>query len=140
MRSSADARIDAALWVAFALSIALTLVWAFGPAPPGARLFPRADKALHALAFAVILGTLLLAAVWRPGRGWGRFPSATPAFVAALAAFGVIIELLQSELFGRDADLLDLLADVLGMALAVGFVRALGWGRRPDGSGSRAGP
>jgi VanZ family protein len=134
--STTDRRIDAALWAGFACSIAFTLFWALGAAPPGGRLFPRADKVFHAFAFASILGTFLLAGVWRPGRGSGRYEAATPAFIAGLMAFGVIIELVQSEISGRDADILDLVADLVGMGLAIVVVRALGWGR-PLSRGSR---
>ncbi len=127
--SEADRRIDIVLWVVFFLSAALTLLWAMGPRPPGSGLFPRSDKVFHAVAFAMILGSYLLAAVWRPGRGWGRYPATALPFAVALIAFGLVIELIQSEFLDRDADVLDLAADVGGMVFAVGFTRALGWPR-----------
>ena len=109
------------------VSIGLTLFWAFGPQPPGARLFPRADKVLHAIAFATILGTFLLAGVWRPGRGWGRFAGAVAPALVVMLASGIVIEIVQGELFGRDADILDILAEIVGMIAAVSLVRAWGW-------------
>jgi hypothetical protein len=125
--SELESFVDAALWTVLIASTLLTLFWALGPQPPGGNLFPRADKVLHALAFGVIFATFILAAVWRPGRGWGRFPSSAIPFGAGLLALGVVIELLQGELLGRDADLFDVVAEVVGMAAAAASVRALGW-------------
>jgi hypothetical protein len=126
-RSDVERRIDAALWGLVVVSVLMTLFWALGPRPPGARLFPRADKVFHALAFATMLGTFMLAAIWRPGRGTGPYPEAYAPAVATLLALGLVIELLQGELLGRDADLLDVAAEVLGMVAVTG---ALSWWRR----------
>jgi peptidoglycan/LPS O-acetylase OafA/YrhL len=136
--SRSERLIDRALWALFFVSIALTLFWALGPRPPGAKIFPHADKFFHAGAFAMILGSFLLAAVWRPGRGWGRFPAAAVPAVAMLIALGVLIEVIQGELLSRDAELLDVAAEVVGMAVALLIVRSLGWGEAGNRrSGSR---
>ena len=129
--------IDGALWAVFFASIGLTLFYVLGP-PAGAKMFPHADKVFHAAAFAMILGSFLLAAVWRPGRGWGRFPAGAVPAVAMLIALGVLIEVIQGELLSRDAELLDVAAEIVGMAAAILFVRSLGWAESGDRrSGSR---
>jgi hypothetical protein len=128
--SRRDRSIDLILWVLFGVSIAMTLFWAFGPDPPKVRILSHADKVFHALAFASIFGSYLLAAVWRPGRGPGPLVGTAVPAAAALVAFGLVIELVQGEFLGRDAELFDVAAEVVGMAIAVGVVRALGWRRR----------
>ncbi len=102
-------------------------------------MFPHADKVFHAAAFAMILGSFLLAAVWRPGRGWGRFPAGAVPAVAMLIALGVLIEVIQGELLSRDAELLDVAAEIVGMAAAILFVRSLGWAE-VGGSAKRFAP
>ena len=62
---------------------------------------------------------------------------AVPA-VAMLIALGVLIEVIQGELLSRDAELLDVAAEIVGMAAAILFVRSLGWAESGDRrSGSR---
>jgi hypothetical protein len=134
--SRRERAIDGVLWVLCYVSIALTLLWALGPPPPGGRLFPGADKVVHALAFGSILGTFLLAGVWRPGRGFGSRPRAVGPAIAALVAAGVVIEIVQGELVRRDADLLDVAAEVVGLGMALLIVRLMGW--RPRDLPSRA--
>ena len=76
---------------------------------------PAADKLGHAALFFVqawLLHRALLAQ-----RGAGRW--ALPVVLAAAVAWGAITELAQRWVPGRDADVLDLVADVAG---------ALGWG------------
>lgn len=85
----------------------LATCWlAFTPAPPSA-LDTGWDKANHALCFAV------LAFVALRGFPAGRWRFA--AIAGALIAFGVFIELVQSQIPGRDADALDVLADCAGL-------------------------
>jgi hypothetical protein len=128
--SRRDRSIDLTLWVLFGVSVAMTLFWAFGPDPPKVRILSHSDKVFHALSFASIYGSYLLAAVWRPGRGTGPFVGTAVPAGAVLLAFGLLIELVQGELLSRDADLYDVAAEIVGMAIAVGVVRALGWRRR----------
>jgi VanZ family protein len=96
--------------------------------------FPLQDKGLHALEFAV-LGFLLAHATLRtwPGHAWWR--------VAALAvvlgvAWGVLDELHQALVPGRHADLLDAVADAVGVVIGVAArvgLRAAGHGQRARG-------
>lgn len=82
------------------------------PSVPGPETYN--DKVLHASTFFVLAG---LSAV-----GW-RTHSAFKLFIA-LTAFGGLIEIVQGlDLIGRDADLLDLLADMVGAALGLAAAR-----------------
>jgi len=65
------------------------------------------DKANHALAFAV-LGVL----------GRQSWPGRMPIVMPGLLAYGVLIEVLQSFVPGRDAEFADVVADAVGLALA----------------------
>jgi VanZ family protein len=64
------------------------------------------DKANHVLAFGVL--TLL---------GCLAYPGRTARIVLALFAYGVLIEVLQSFTGYRSAEVLDLLADAVGLAV-----------------------
>jgi len=75
------------------------------------------DKLLHLAAYGV-LGSLAALVLRSRGRLVGRF---TPLLGAGLAAWGVIDEATQ-PLFGRAADPLDWVYDVLGLALGIGAV------------------
>jgi len=78
---------------------------AFSPNPPPAADLGW-DKANHFTAF----GTLAFVGMQCLRRGTGR-----PWWVlAALLAFGVLIELVQSQIPGRDAEARDVLADMIG--------------------------
>ncbi|MBI2238268.1 MAG: VanZ family protein [Actinobacteria bacterium] len=112
--------------------LGLNLFFSFAPLPPGADVFVMADKLLHLLAYAATTGAFLLAAVWRPGRGPGRYPRAASAIVAVAVALSVASEVLQGAVFDRDADVLDTVADLLGVAAAY-----VGW-RVLRGPGSTA--
>jgi VanZ family protein len=60
----------------------------------------------------------MLAAVWRPGRGEGRFWSVR-WWVLPLASLGAAaIEVVQSRI-GRDAEVADWVAGTVGAAIAV---------------------
>lgn len=87
---------------------------------PNTRSLPSTgwDKLNHLLAFA----TLGLAA-------WWAYPAARWQGVAALLGFGVLIELVQSQIPAHTADPADVLADVLGLAVGVCVAR---WMRRKD--------
>ena len=122
--------LDVVLW---ALSTALALaiaVFSLGPQGPP-RGFPFQDKLFHGLAYWALTGSLLLVAVWRPGRGRGRFPGSAPLVAAGVLGFGILLEVGQAVgPFGaRTGDVVDVLADGVGIAAAVTgwrFVRS-GW-------------
>jgi VanZ family protein len=104
-------------WRLLLLAAAAGVCWlAFTPHPPPAVQHVW-DKAQHIGAF-VVLGVCAR-------RGW----PGTRGVLAfgALLAFGVFIELVQSQIPGRSADVEDVLADgvgaLLGLALAGWLVR-----------------
>jgi VanZ family protein len=118
LRSARSKLIDTLLWVAAFVLLALSLLLSWGQPPRFGPRFELDDKVWHLLGYGALCLTLLMAAVWRPGRGEGSFPRA--ARVAALLVLGIawITEALQAP-FGRDAELLDAVADLAGVA--VGF-------------------
>jgi VanZ family protein len=115
-------RLDKLLWVLTALCAALTLVFSIGPVPPGMNGFPHADKLWHGLAYFTTSLLFLLAAVWRPGRGAGPFPRA--GIVAALlgSAAGGAVEVAQGFTALREPELLDWVAETVGILAALGLI------------------
>ena len=84
------------------------------------------DKALHAGAYFVLASLLLVA--WR--RTGARFGLAGRLAIATVVlAYGVVDELTQPY-FGRSCDLLDWVADALGVGLAVALDQ---WRHRGNG-------
>jgi VanZ family protein len=71
------------------------------------------DKILHSTAFFTLA---LLSDFSFPARGYG-FQK-----IALLVSYGILIELLQSILPWRSADVSDLLADCLGLVVYAGFI------------------
>jgi VanZ family protein len=103
--------------------LAATLVpagWLW-PDLPGPALF-AADKWLHGLTFLFLAvwfsGQFSRQAFWRVGAG--------------LFAFGILIELLQSTVPYRTAELMDVFADTAGIVagLAIATAGAGGWSQR----------
>ena len=84
----------------------------------GGRL--PSDKLLHFIAYG-LLGLLAALMLRSRGRLVGR---TAPVLVAGLAAWAVIDEATQ-PLFGRAADPLDWVYDVIGLALGIGAVVAV---------------
>lgn len=97
--------------------------------PPGLLL---QDKLLHGLAYTV-LGALLLHGF----QGSGCPPRRALVLAVALASFyGATDEFHQSFVPGRNADVLDWVADTLGAALGAGAARLATLAlRRPRGAG-----
>lgn len=93
------------LRVAFVLCLAVVLYLALDPAPLIKGV--SSDKVNHVLAF-FGLGVLLRF-------GWPRFRLVWAAL--ALLALGILIEVVQHYI-GRDAAFGDVLADIVGLALA----------------------
>ena len=119
-------RIDATLWLVAGAAVWLTVWLSLLSEPPSPSGIPGADKVEHALAYLVTTFAVLLAAVWRPGRGPGRLPRARWWIAGAALAAGALIEVLQSALTtNRQGDVRDWLAEVLGVGLALLALRAL---------------
>ena len=106
----------------FVLSLAVGSWMLFTPTPDSPALFPNADKIVHGLMFGVFAATGLLARISR------RY------LVPGLAAYAVASELVQRQLLPtRAGDLRDVVADLVGIALAVA---AVGWVQARAGAGS----
>jgi len=104
------------LWRALLLAMMLGVCWlAFTP-QPRALPFGNADKLHHVAAFIVLAACALL------GSGAGRHAAGRAAL--AMGAFGVFIELVQSQTPGRTGDVPDLIADAFGIAIGVALVLA----------------
>jgi VanZ family protein len=134
-----ERRIDLALWILTGACAGATLWFSFFSGPPGAHLFPEADKVGHALAYGSTLLCFMFAAVWRPVRSDGPFPrSAFPVAMLAIAV-GIVIEVLQGRYFHRDAQLFDVVAEVIGSfaAFAVFTLVRRQLDRRPERTSAR---
>lgn len=89
----------------------LVITWlALTPAPPPAAGLGW-DKANHLMAFA----SLAFTAVWAL---WPQ-PSQWPRLGALMLAYGIAIELAQSLMHPREADGVDVLADLIGVLLGL---------------------
>ena len=117
MTRPAPSRLDGLLWAA-ALGLAGVSCWLSLMVPgTNPKVFPGSDKIVHAVVVAAGVALFLLAAVWRPGRGPGRFPRAAPWIVLGAVTLGGLIEILQGSVFDGDPELRDWVADVAGAAL-----------------------
>ena len=108
--------IDTMLWVAAIGFVVATLVYSLGPPPAALRSFPNADKVAHALGYAAMTLTWLLAAVWRPGRQAGDVTKQVKQAVLIVGGailLGSFVEVAQHS-FHRDADVVDAMADAAG--------------------------
>jgi VanZ family protein len=117
--SRTDRAIDATLWGAGLLSAGITLAYSLVVAPPQSDAFTVSDKALHFAAYFATSLCLLLAAVWRPGRGDGPFPTWGLRGAMGLVAAGALIELVQGAFTARQPELIDVVADLLGVGAAL---------------------
>lgn len=111
--------IDRGLWALTGICAAITLWFSFVAPPPGADLFEGADRIGHALAYFTTTLSFLFAAVWRPGRGVGRFPTLGRWFPLAAITGGAVIEILQGMTASRTAEVFDLVAEAIGAAAAL---------------------
>ena len=83
---------------------------AFSPHPPPAADLGW-DKANHFTAFGTLAVIGLQCFAAGPRRRW--------IVLAVLLAYGILIELVQSQIPGRDADAQDVLADMIGAVIGV---------------------
>ena len=98
----------------FAAVVLVSLVVLFTPGPETPSVHPGVDKLIHMGMFAVLALTGLRAGV-------------PPARLACgLVAYAAVSEVLQAVLpIGRDGEVLDALADSLGVGLALVAVRVV---------------
>ncbi len=95
-------------WRALLALLVAGVCWlAFSPAPPAA-LDTGWDKLNHLLAFSTLAFTASQAYPGARRRPW--------MVALALLAFGVFIELVQTQIPSRSADVLDVCADSVGIA------------------------
>lgn len=105
------------LWrLLLALLLAVVSWLAFKPALP-AQEWPHMDKLRHISAF------LTLAVV--ASLGWASHAKLALRVALGLLAYGLFIELVQSQLPSRSASLADWAADAVGIALGLALVRRL---------------
>lgn len=112
----------------------ITLLFSFAFSPPGTGTFLFADKFGHGLMYFATFFCFLLAAVWRPGRGDGPFPTRGLVFALGAVAVGVAVELLQEfATANRHAELGDVISEVVGAfgALALHVWVRRSWGQLP---------
>jgi len=102
-------------WRALLAALVLAICWlAFSPHPPTA-VDTSWDKLNHLSAFTALA---LCAERAFGGPAWRRS-------ALALLGFGVVIELVQSQIPGRSAEAADVLADAVG--IAAGLLLAAAW-------------
>ena len=115
--------VDAVLWILVGVVALTTVALSLGPSI-SEEIFPGADKLFHFSVYATLSFLLLLAGVWRPGRGYGPWPWGTGWVVASAALLGGAVELAQS-LVARDPNILDAGANLAGALVAFRLWRAL---------------
>jgi VanZ family protein len=114
--------VDAGLWLVAGAVIVAVVGGSLAPQAPAP--LSLSDKVLHTLGYLTLTLSVLLAAVWRPGRGPG-IVSRGAAVVAGAYALGPALELLQGVV-GREPDVLDALANAVGVTAGLLVWRALG--------------
>lgn len=115
---SRDGLVDAALWCAWAVCLAAVVVGSVNDVSITPVAFPHVDKVVHVASYFALTCLLLLAAVWRPGRGEGPYATAGRAAVAAVILLGVVLEMVQAGMTERQSDVVDAAANAVGAALA----------------------
>jgi VanZ family protein len=91
----------------------------------GSTSIEHMDKVLHVLAFACLAGV----ACW----SWSPSRQASWRIALGLTAYGVFIELVQSQLPWREASVADVIADAVGIALGLAMAhRGRAKWARPD--------
>ena len=110
-----DRTIDRALLVVAFLAFVGTAYVSLRRAVPDLLDIPEQDKVGHAVAYFAVLLPLLLALVWRPGRGDGVLPNGELWFVGALIAAGIATAGFQAVFTAtRSPEVLDFVADAVG--------------------------
>jgi VanZ family protein len=110
-RTTTTRALDALAWVVAWTLLVVAVVASLTPRD-GAG-FSFSDKLTHVVGYTALSASFLLAAVWLPRRGPGRFPKSAVAVTVAVAAVGAAIELLQGFV-GRTVDARDVVANIVG--------------------------
>ena len=110
----------------------LTMLFSLGLRAPGGGTFPLADKIGHGAMYLATFLCFLLAAVWRPGRGDGPFPTRALFFAIGIGIAGIVIEVLQElATTDRKGEPGDVLAEAIGVS---GALAIHAWMRRTSAS------
>lgn len=119
---STERLIDGGLWGLSIILMAAVVALSVVPQPPIGGPRPI-DLLLHVAAYAPTTLVVLLAGVWRPGRGTGPFPRLTVGFVAGVLAVGTLLEVVQALGWAgpRQGEVADALANAVGVGLGAGL-------------------
>jgi VanZ family protein len=108
-------------WRALLLALVLAICWfAFVPEPPPS-VDTGWDKLNHVLAFGAVSFSGWFA--------WGKPRHRTAAVLLGSLAFGVFIEVVQTQIPGRSGEWPDLLADTIGITMGIGLAATVSWRR-----------
>ena len=83
------------------------------------------DAVFHCLFYAPFTLTLLLAAAWRPGLPPRRSRRAALLVILVVGSMSLLIEMAQAAWFGRSAELIDVVGNLVGMALGAALWRGI---------------
>jgi VanZ family protein len=110
------------------LSVALQLFGLYRPVGPGqVAWIPYGDKVAHLVGFAVPVALILITLSWYATRRGAVLTKLAIIAVAGLfAVHGVVSEIIQGNWYSdRSGDLVDVIADWLGVAMGVAAYAAL---------------
>src|SRR5918999_493766 len=99
-RTTPTKALDTLAWMVAWTLLVVALVASLAPREGG--WFSFSDKLTHVVGYTGLCASFLLAAVWLPRRGPGRFPRSAVAVTVAVAVVGAVLELLQGYV-GRSA-------------------------------------
>ena len=85
------------------------------------------DAAWHCLFYGPFTLTLLLATAWRPGLPRRRSHRPALLVILLVGGLGMLLELVQATWFDRSAELVDVLGNVVGLALGAAAWRGIEW-------------
>ncbi|MGI8520969.1 MAG: hypothetical protein ACR2MC_10290 [Actinomycetota bacterium] len=83
------------------------------------------DAAGHCLFYGPFTLTLLLATAWRPGLPRRRSHGRALLVILLVGGLGMLLELVQATWFDRSAELVDVLGNVVGLALGAAAWRGI---------------
>jgi len=104
-------------WIPLIICTYLALV----PAPPEHPVFALGDVILHAGAFVYLSLALVLAQYGIPGTRSSLYVRS----FALMLAYGILLELIQSFIPERTAELKDLLVDIVGIGVGLGLATVI---------------